>query len=146
MGLGGYSCTPWLPALRCPLSLLLILRFWVPIFGPLLWRRPRLSRVAWAYIILDEGHRLKNAECKLNAEMRFYTAQHRLLLTGEAAGAPDWGSACVAGVRAPLPAARATQAAAAGRPRAALTAPPRPTLQAPRCRTGWTSSGRCSTS
>lgn len=44
--------------------------------------RPRLSRVHWSYICLDEGHRLKNAACKLNAELRTYRADHRLLLTG----------------------------------------------------------------
>ena len=31
---------------------------------------------------MDEGHRLKNAACKLNAELRAYSAAHRLLLTG----------------------------------------------------------------
>ncbi|KAL4430828.1 hypothetical protein ABPG75_006084 [Micractinium tetrahymenae] len=44
--------------------------------------RPRLSRVHWSYICVDEGHRLKNAGCKLNAELRTYRAGHRLLLTG----------------------------------------------------------------
>lgn len=29
-----------------------------------------------------QGHRLKNADCKLNAELRSYSTQHRLLLTG----------------------------------------------------------------
>lgn len=45
-------------------------------------RRPRLSRVPWSYLVVDEGHRLKNAACKLNAELRAYDTQHRLLLTG----------------------------------------------------------------
>jgi SNF2 family DNA or RNA helicase len=44
--------------------------------------RPRLARIPWAYIIIDEGHRLKNAGCKLNAELRLYGSAHRLLLTG----------------------------------------------------------------
>ena len=44
--------------------------------------RQRLSRVRWRYISVDEGHRLKNAGCKLNAELRHYKAHGRLLLTG----------------------------------------------------------------
>jgi SNF2 family DNA or RNA helicase len=38
--------------------------------------------VPWSYLVVDEGHRLKNAACKLNAELRAYSTQHRLLLTG----------------------------------------------------------------
>ena len=44
--------------------------------------RPRLSSMHWEYIIIDEGHRLKNAGCKLNAELSRYSTGHRLLLTG----------------------------------------------------------------
>ncbi len=47
--------------------------------------RPRLARLAWEYIIIDEGHRLKNAGCKLNAEIKMYNAASRLLLTGDLA-------------------------------------------------------------
>jgi len=47
--------------------------------------RPRLARLAWEYIINDEGHRLKNAGCKLNAEIKMYNAASRLLLTGDLA-------------------------------------------------------------
>lgn len=47
--------------------------------------RPRLARLAWEYIIIDEGHRLKNAGCKLNAEIKMYTTGSRLLLTGPSA-------------------------------------------------------------
>jgi SNF2 family DNA or RNA helicase len=32
--------------------------------------------------VVDEGHRLKNSACKLNAELRAYSTSHRLLLTG----------------------------------------------------------------
>jgi len=32
--------------------------------------------------VIDEGHRLKNAGCKLNGELRAYKADHRLLITG----------------------------------------------------------------
>ncbi|KAA8528106.1 hypothetical protein F0562_035025 [Nyssa sinensis] len=44
--------------------------------------RPKLSKVHWHYIIIDEGHRIKNASCKLNADLRHYRSSHRLLLTG----------------------------------------------------------------
>lgn len=44
--------------------------------------RPRLSKIHWHYIIIDEGHRIKNASCKLNAELKHYRSSHRLLLTG----------------------------------------------------------------
>lgn len=44
--------------------------------------RPCLAKLTWEYIIIDEGHRLKNAGCKLNAEIKMYTTRSRLLLTG----------------------------------------------------------------
>ena len=44
--------------------------------------RPKLSKIHWHYIIIDEGHRIKNASCKLNAELKHYQSSHRLLLTG----------------------------------------------------------------
>ncbi|XP_043720018.1 chromatin structure-remodeling complex protein SYD-like isoform X3 [Telopea speciosissima] len=44
--------------------------------------RPRLSKINWHYIIIDEGHRIKNASCKLNADLKLYQSSHRLLLTG----------------------------------------------------------------
>ncbi|XP_010247117.1 PREDICTED: chromatin structure-remodeling complex protein SYD isoform X2 [Nelumbo nucifera] len=44
--------------------------------------RPKLSKIQWHYIIIDEGHRIKNASCKLNADLRHYQSYHKLLLTG----------------------------------------------------------------
>jgi superfamily II DNA or RNA helicase len=44
--------------------------------------RLRLASISWSYIIIDEGHRLKNSGCKLNAELAHYRATNRLLLTG----------------------------------------------------------------
>ncbi len=32
--------------------------------------------------MIDEGHRLKNADCKLSRELRLYRSRSRLLLTG----------------------------------------------------------------
>ncbi|GMH43062.1 hypothetical protein BSKO_10984 [Bryopsis sp. KO-2023] len=45
--------------------------------------RARLSKLTWESIIVDEGHRLKNPECKLNAHMKKYNAKGRLVLTGK---------------------------------------------------------------
>ncbi|KAJ3012737.1 hypothetical protein HKX48_006112 [Thoreauomyces humboldtii] len=36
----------------------------------------------WGYIIVDEGHRLKNLDCKLIRELKSYRTANRLLLTG----------------------------------------------------------------
>lgn len=42
-----------------------------------------LSRVPWQYIIIDEGHRMKNANCKLAMTLGVkYKSRNRLLLTG----------------------------------------------------------------
>jgi len=42
-----------------------------------------LSRVNWKYIIVDEGHRMKNRNCKLSTILASsYKSKHRLLLTG----------------------------------------------------------------
>jgi SNF2 family DNA or RNA helicase len=42
-----------------------------------------LSRIHWKYIIIDEGHRLKNANCKLAQTLGTrYRSKNRLLLTG----------------------------------------------------------------
>ena len=43
---------------------------------------PRLAQLRWAYVIVDEGQRLKNFKCKLNAAMRQYRSKCRLLITG----------------------------------------------------------------
>ncbi|CDW52317.1 transcription activator BRG1 [Trichuris trichiura] len=42
-----------------------------------------LSKIHWKYMIIDEGHRMKNHHCKLTQILNtYYTAPHRLLLTG----------------------------------------------------------------
>ena len=42
-----------------------------------------LRRPHWQYIIIDEGHRLKNAHCQFAATLGTeYTSRNRLLLTG----------------------------------------------------------------
>eukprot|EP00186_Timspurckia_oligopyrenoides_P002857 CAMPEP_0182445780 /NCGR_PEP_ID=MMETSP1172-20130603/3784_1 /TAXON_ID=708627 /ORGANISM="Timspurckia oligopyrenoides, Strain CCMP3278" /LENGTH=1569 /DNA_ID=CAMNT_0024641605 /DNA_START=59 /DNA_END=4768 /DNA_ORIENTATION=- len=42
-----------------------------------------LRRIEWEYIIVDEGHRMKNTEARLSSVLGDqYTSRHRLLLTG----------------------------------------------------------------
>ena len=41
-----------------------------------------LKKINWNYIIIDEGHRIKNSDCKLVKVLMEYTSRNRLLLTG----------------------------------------------------------------
>lgn len=41
-----------------------------------------LSQIHWKYLIVDEGHRLKNMDCVLVRELEKYPSDNRLLLTG----------------------------------------------------------------
>lgn len=36
----------------------------------------------WKYIVVDEGHRLKNLNCRLIKELKMYQSANRMLLTG----------------------------------------------------------------
>jgi ATP-dependent DNA helicase len=45
-----------------------------------------LARYNWKYVVVDEGHRLKNFECKLIRDLRMLPADNKLLLTGEEGG------------------------------------------------------------
>ncbi|KAI9677451.1 MAG: hypothetical protein M1817_006405 [Caeruleum heppii] len=45
--------------------------------------RPILSKIKWVHMIVDEGHRMKNAQSKLsNTLTQYYTTRYRLILTG----------------------------------------------------------------
>ncbi|KAI8978578.1 SNF2 family N-terminal domain-containing protein [Pilobolus umbonatus] len=45
--------------------------------------RPVLSKIKWKYMIIDEGHRMKNTQSKLTIVLRqYYSARYRLILTG----------------------------------------------------------------
>ncbi|CAD6887025.1 unnamed protein product [Tilletia laevis] len=44
--------------------------------------RPYLANLDWKYIVVDEGHRLKNMNCKLVRELKSYRSANRLILTG----------------------------------------------------------------
>ena len=45
--------------------------------------RPVLSKIKWVHMIVDEGHRMKNAQSKLsNTLTSYYNTRYRLILTG----------------------------------------------------------------
>ncbi|KAL5604447.1 hypothetical protein BROUX41_002417 [Berkeleyomyces rouxiae] len=45
--------------------------------------RPLLSKIKWFHMIIDEGHRMKNAQSKLSATIQtYYQTRFRLILTG----------------------------------------------------------------
>lgn len=44
--------------------------------------RSHLERYTWQYLILDEGHRIKNRNCRLVRELKSIRSVSRLLLTG----------------------------------------------------------------
>lgn len=45
--------------------------------------RPVLSKIKWFHMIIDEGHRMKNANSKLSATIaQYYSTRYRLILTG----------------------------------------------------------------
>ncbi|KAH9622510.1 hypothetical protein KSS87_005654, partial [Heliosperma pusillum] len=41
-----------------------------------------LRHYKWRYVVVDEGHRLKNANCKLLRELKLLPMENKLLLTG----------------------------------------------------------------
>lgn len=41
-----------------------------------------LLAVDWQYVVIDEGHRIKNKNAKLSQKLREYKSRNRLLLTG----------------------------------------------------------------
>lgn len=45
--------------------------------------KPVLSRIRWVYMIIDEGHRMKNTNSKLSVILTHsYQSRYRLILTG----------------------------------------------------------------
>ncbi|KAI9824382.1 MAG: hypothetical protein M1832_001917 [Thelocarpon impressellum] len=44
--------------------------------------RNHLANMGWKFIIIDEGHRLKNFNCRLIRELKSYDSANRLLITG----------------------------------------------------------------
>ena len=44
--------------------------------------RRALSKINFKYMVIDEGHRLKNSNCRLVRELKLIPAENKLLLTG----------------------------------------------------------------
>lgn len=44
--------------------------------------RKHLAHFGWKFIIIDEGHRIKNLDCKLIRDLQSYQSANRLLITG----------------------------------------------------------------
>lgn len=44
--------------------------------------RVHLAKYNWGYIVVDEGHRLKNLDCMLMREIKKYPSAGRMILTG----------------------------------------------------------------
>ena len=44
--------------------------------------RAHLQHYDWGYIVVDEGHRLKNLNCRLMKEIKKYSSAGRMILTG----------------------------------------------------------------
>ena len=44
--------------------------------------RPKLSRIKWRYLIIDEAQRMKDRDSKLSRDLDHFDCQNRLLLTG----------------------------------------------------------------
>ncbi|KAJ3996635.1 SNF2-family ATP dependent chromatin remodeling factor snf21 [Lentinula boryana] len=44
--------------------------------------RAHLAAYQWGYIVVDEGHRLKNLDCTLTREIKKYPSASRMILTG----------------------------------------------------------------
>jgi ATP-dependent helicase STH1/SNF2 len=66
----------WISLLFPHRSILTCLRFVVT-------SQSSLRKLAWQYIIVDEGHRMKNAQSKFAQILgTVYQSRHRILLTG----------------------------------------------------------------
>ncbi|XP_058009192.1 ATP-dependent DNA helicase DDM1 isoform X2 [Hevea brasiliensis] len=44
--------------------------------------KKHLRHYNWKYVVVDEGHRLKNSKCKLLKELKYLPMENKLLLTG----------------------------------------------------------------
>lgn len=44
--------------------------------------RIHLAQYKWGYVVVDEGHRLKNLDCRLMQEIKKYPSAGRMILTG----------------------------------------------------------------
>ena len=46
------------------------------------WRHVLRSRIFWRFLVLDEGHRIKNEKSEISLAVRKIRSQNKLLLTG----------------------------------------------------------------
>ncbi|KAL0431247.1 UNVERIFIED_CONTAM: ATP-dependent DNA helicase DDM1 [Sesamum radiatum] len=44
--------------------------------------RRQFRHYSWKYLVVDEGHRLKNSKCKLVKQLKYLSVENKLLLTG----------------------------------------------------------------
>ncbi|XP_011097113.1 ATP-dependent DNA helicase DDM1 [Sesamum indicum] len=44
--------------------------------------RRHFRHYSWKYLVVDEGHRLKNSKCKLVKQLKYLSVENKLLLTG----------------------------------------------------------------
>lgn len=44
--------------------------------------KAKLSSISWNFLVMDEGHRIKNSNSALSVALKSYRPKHRLLLTG----------------------------------------------------------------
>jgi SWI/SNF-related matrix-associated actin-dependent regulator of chromatin subfamily A member 5 len=51
-------------------------------FDTCLSEKTHLNKISWQYLIMDEGHRIKNENSILSQIVRLFTCRNRLLLTG----------------------------------------------------------------
>ncbi|GJD07554.1 Lymphoid-specific helicase [Galdieria sulphuraria] len=60
--------------------------FYVPViitsYEMIMRDKKYLSKLQWKYLIVDEGHRIKNMNCQLLRELKSYFSSNRLLITG----------------------------------------------------------------
>ena len=54
----------------------------VTTFEMIIKDRTHLAKYNWGYIVVDEGHRLKNIDCRLMQEIKKYPSAGRMILTG----------------------------------------------------------------
>jgi SNF2 family DNA or RNA helicase len=45
-------------------------------------RHANLARYDWKYLVVDEGHRFKNCNCKLLRELKTLPVENKFLLSG----------------------------------------------------------------
>ncbi|KAL0964383.1 hypothetical protein UPYG_G00323070 [Umbra pygmaea] len=74
--------TAVLKKIRKPQGSLNVLPVVITSFEIAMIDRKLLQRFQWKYLILDEGHRIKNLNCRLVRELKLLPTDNKLLLTG----------------------------------------------------------------